>query len=134
MNSEPKLYEISYLLRPESEEVLHENIEKIKKYLADKNGRIVNEPRNEKKQIAYPLKKEAAAVFGSFKFFLKPEEISELEAMLKRDKNFLRYMITAGKKKDLEVETRVKKVRRIPEKKAADIAEIDKKLEEILGS
>ena len=132
MQQEPKLYEISYVLKIDSDEGLTGTLEQIRKYIEEKSGRSLEESRLSKRRLAYPVGKNYEGVFGSMKFFLKPEDLSELESRLKRDQKFIRYMITIAKAYGFETKGHPK-IKRAPEIKAADVQEIDKKLEEILG-
>ena len=133
MNSEPKLYEISYVLKIDTEEALGNTLEQIRKYIEERSGRSLEERHMSKRRLAYPVGKNHEGFFGSIKFFLKPEDLGELESKLKSDKHFIRYIITIDNKYGAEPRGHVKKIRRVSEQKAADIQEIDKKLEEILG-
>lgn len=133
MNSEPKLYEIYLVLKNESEESLANTIEEIKKYVETKNGRSLGESRLTKRRLAYPIGKEREGFFSNLKFFLKPGDLAELEEKLKKDSRIIRYLITRPSPR-AETRAPLKRIKRAPEKKAADLTEIDKKLEEILGA
>lgn len=132
MNSDTKLYEVSYVLKAENEEDAARNLDDLKKYIGEKNGMNLEESRPTKRRLAYPLGKVTEAFSGIIKFFLKPEDVKNIEEFLGREKNFLRYILTATTRHS-EKPAKPKKMRRITEKSASDIKEIDKRLEEILG-
>ena len=134
MTSEPKLYEISCLVRKESEAAAQELMEKLKNYIEEKNGRSMEEPRLTKKMLSYPIRRDTEAYSGGFRFFLRPEEVKTLEEIVKQDKNVLRYALFKSAIAAVPSRPLVRKTKRLAEKKTADIAEIDKKLEEILGT
>ncbi len=131
---EPKLYELAYLLRNEPEEALKPVTEKIREYIEKKNGRSFEEASLGRRRFSYPIHKENEGFFGHLKFFIKAEDLAGLEEILKREKNILRYLLTKIKRLETEVRPHLRKIRKPVEKKAVDLAEIDKKLEEILGS
>lgn len=133
MTSEPKPYEIAFLLKNESEEKIVSVLDEIKKYIENKNGRISEESRPQKRRLAYPIKKEHEAYFGYIKFFSKPEELKEVEEKIRHNRQILRHTLTLQSRYDARPRPIRRKIKRVPEKKAADLAEIDKKLEEILG-
>ena len=133
MTQESKLYELSFVLKLADEEAQSAFVGEIKKYIEDRNGRPLDQSRMIKRRLAYPIGKEREGIFGSIKFFLKPEDIKGLEGQLKNEEGLIRYVLTAVKREMRDSGTGIKKPRRIPEKKAADIKEIDKKLEEIRG-
>ena len=131
---EPKLYELAYLLRNEPEEALKPILEKIREYIEKKNGRSLEGVSLSRRRFSYPIRKENEGFFGHLKFFIKAEDLAELEEILKREKSILRYLLTKIKRLEAEVRPQVRIIRKPVEKKAVDLAEIDKKLEEILGS
>ncbi|MBI2023863.1 30S ribosomal protein S6 [Candidatus Giovannonibacteria bacterium] len=133
MNSEPKLYEISLILKSDADESTGKVLENIKKTLETKNGRSADESRLTKKRLAYPINKWTEGSFISMKFFLKPEDLLDFSSVLNADKEIIRYMI-ASPTPQKDHRGTGKKIKRVSaEKKNADMKEIDKKLEEILG-
>ena len=130
---EPKLYEVYYVLKGGTEEELTNTIEQVRKYIEEKSGRSLEESRLIKRRLSYPIGKDSEGVFGSMKFFLKTDDLAELSEKLNREERLIRHMVTAVPAPGSESVRKAKKVKRVPEKKAADMQEIDKKLEEILG-
>lgn len=134
MTSEPKLYELAYVLKNEPEETLRGLVGKIREYIEEKSGRTLEEGRMAKRRLSYPIRKEAEGYFGHLKFFLKAGDLAELEEKLRQEKNILRYLLAKAGQPEQALRPTVRKIRKIPEKKALDTAEIDRKLEEILGA
>ena len=115
--------------------------------LIEENGSVL------KKRLAYPIKKMREAYLANFKFMLEPEKLEVLKQKL-GVKDVLRYSLVQTKrvpqrimrprifkavpleKISVEKKIEVKPMEpRLTEEghEAANIAEIDKKLEEILG-
>lgn len=69
----------------------------------------------------------------SIVFQMAPEKIAELEKKLKEEKRILRYLLVIKKKPSLEREFPIFPKQTTEAKPKVEIAEIDKKLEEILG-
>ena len=57
----------------------------------------------------------------------------ELKDRLNRESTFVRHMVSVAEPYGSEPRAHTKKIKRVPETKATDEKEIDKKLEEILG-
>src|SRR3989338_6787452 len=121
MSQDTKLYEFSYLLTPETEENASLQ-ESFRKKIEDKKGIILEESPRRKLNLAYSIKTKREAVFGHIKFMARSEILKELADELKKEKPAggrpTATPSAAGEKK----------------KDPADIATIDKRLEEILGS
>ncbi|MDP3762459.1 MAG: 30S ribosomal protein S6 [bacterium] len=138
MSQDTKLYEFSYLLTPETEENASLQ-ESFRKKIEDKKGIILEESPRRKLNLAYLIKAKREAVFGYIKFMARSESLKELADELKKEKNLMRYfLVVAGPR----TEKRPARQRlaagpsaaRAEKKEPADIATIDKRLEEILGS
>lgn len=142
-----KLYELAYLISANlSEEEAKAVQEKIFSLIKDLEG-IFEESfvlgGLNKKRLAYPIKKENEAYFGAVVFRLNPDNISKLEKGLTSEKQIFRYLLLI-KKISIPTKQRVFRPERrrpvsretaqpIPKKeKKVEIAEIEKKLEEIL--
>lgn len=142
-----KLYELAYLISANlSEEEAKTVQEKIFSLIKDLEG-IFEESfvlgGLTKKRLAHPIKKENEAYFGAVVFRLNPDNISKLEKGLISEKQILRYLLLI-KKISIPTKQRVfRPERRRPvlretvqptqkKEKKVEIAEIEKKLEEIL--
>jgi ribosomal protein S6 len=123
-----RYYQLAYLISPELKK---EDVERVQKDLIsffEKEGVLdkVEEPL--KRTLFYPIKKKTEAFLGAIYFYLEPEKIKVLEKKLRKEEKILRYLIVSEKApKKIKVEKKVKK----PEK--VELAEIEKKIEEILG-
>lgn len=137
MNSETKLYELSYLLVVESEEEIHSVNELARAYIENGKGMVLEAAKPSRRHLAYPIQKVSEAYFGYIKFYLPPAQVRALEERVAHEKGVLRFMIALSKRLEAMATRRPKRelVRPLKqeEKPAADIASIDKKLEEILG-
>ncbi len=145
MEKEPKLYEIAYLLTPavSDEEALNFQ-QTLKNEIQKMDGIIGNEGSIFRRKLSYPIKKMREAYLGSFKFKLKPEKIIDLKTKATRTE-ILRFLIIETKHVEIRPQpirfttrpdTDTPKVLTEENKKiepTANIEEIDKKLEEILG-
>jgi ribosomal protein S6 len=133
MQTEPKLYEMSYWVRADLGEeaaVLGHT----KKYIEDKKGMIAEETAPKKMPLSYPIKKQSEALFGSIKFFIKPDELAGLKEFVAGENDFLRHIVVESKRAESFSPAPIKRIRRMEEKKeTANVETIDKKLEEILG-
>ncbi|MBI2640125.1 MAG: 30S ribosomal protein S6 [Candidatus Sungbacteria bacterium] len=145
METEPKKYEIAYLISPNvpEEDALGE-AGKISGLLQDAKSVIghVEEPR--RRRLAYPIKKSRECYFGWTRFSCHPENIPDFEKKLKLEPQIIRYLLVEAE--EIPVDTRLPRMTRTPfvqqkaqknqtgeEKEKMDIVELDKKLEEILG-
>ncbi len=150
MDKDHQLYEVAYLVSPAYSVEEAQNFQQTLKNLVQSLGGFIDqEGEIFKRRLAYPIKKMREAHLGSFRFLLAGEKISEVQDKLKNSKEVLRHILVHTKRQPPRtIRTQVLKPSFAaptakPEKTlkiepailepAADIAEIDKKLEEILG-
>lgn len=141
MDKDLKLYEIAYLISPAySEEEARSFHQSIKDKVQALGGLVEHDWDVAKKRLAYPVKKMWEAHLGSMMLKLAAEKLSELKTSL-GSKEVLRFMVSHGKRQPPK-STYKPRSKPLPEKistaatdaqPASNIAEIDKKLEEILG-
>lgn len=131
---ESKAYEILCLIEPGPEEEARELLGRVRKYIEDKNGMVGDEPRLTKKHLSYPILKKSEAYVAPLTFFLRPELLTDLEEFLAQQKQILRYFLVRHEAREQRRRIPRQRITRPPEKKAFELAEIDKKLEEILGT
>lgn len=151
MNSEPKNYEIAYLLSPSlTEEGVLSTAGKLSAAIQEINGTIrkVEEPR--KRLLSYAIKKEKQAFFGWTNFSASPSAIEKLIKKLKEESHLLRYLLIeedpnaqAPVRRYTPRPSAVKSKQPIPSQytppdvvvneEKLDLEALDKKLEEILG-
>ena len=147
MEKETKKYEIGYLLSPLiPEEKLDEEIFILRKAIEDRQCLITGEERARTRKLAYSVKKPAlgsfdTAYFGWIKFIAEPETLREIDITLGKEPNIIRFLITESAREDLSKKAakravRKKRISGAEPKIKTEVKpeEIDKKLEELLGS
>lgn len=149
MDSDPKNYELAYLLSPalpEGEVLGYAG--KLTGVIEDEKGAIRHIETPRRRRLEYPIKKEWTAYFGWTTFAIAPAAIAQIEKKVKESPQLLRHLIV-----EEEIETRRPFLRPItprptagmgaapraipreeekPEEKL-DLEALDKRLEEILG-
>lgn len=144
--SKKQLYEIGYLIAPSMlEEEARDFHQKIKNEAQGLGGLIEDEGRVEKIRLSYPIKKQTEAYLGNFKFTMESAKIDEFNLKIKTEKNILRFLcVKTVRPQQRKINTRpfsapqtflapqTPKEIKLGEP-TANIEEIDKKLEEILG-
>ena len=158
MENEKDLYEIGYLLKSSiSEEDVLAFSEKLREEINKKNGLILSEGKTERLTLAYPIEKDAFAIFNWIKFSINPEAIKEMESFMKSNSDVVRFLTIKIKKEDTikpivktrrahprpsltTIPAKENKNKSIDEPVAETIKdshlqekEIDKKIEELLG-
>ena len=141
MDKSQTLYEVAYLISPAySEEEARSFHQSIKDGAQNAGGLIEHDGDVTKKRLAYPVKKMTEAYLASFLMLLDSDKLATLKSAL-ASKEVLRYMLSHGKRQParLPYKPRLKPSQDVILKTSEDlqpasnIAEIDKKLEEILG-
>lgn len=154
MDATIKNYEISYLFSADiPEDAVFGEAGKITGFIQDAHGMVgrIEEPR--KRRLAYPIQKQGYAYFGCTVFATAPDKLAAITERLKHEKSILRYFVTEEiKRPAMEFRPRGERFRRPPssvaggeplrgfipqapkEEDATKFAELDKKLDEILGS
>ncbi|KKU52555.1 MAG: hypothetical protein A3A28_01200 [Candidatus Sungbacteria bacterium RIFCSPLOWO2_01_FULL_47_32] len=149
METEPKNYEIAYLITPEvGEDGVFGVAGKVTSLIQDANGAVSKIEEPKKRRLAYHLGKHRFAYFGWTTFSMYPEQVEVLKKKLNfEEKSLLRFLVVFVPKRVHEYVRRTPFQKRpdkpqgttpaIPreteEKERMNIAELDKKLEEILG-
>ena len=143
MDSNPKTYELAYLLSPSiREEEILTHAAKITGVIEQAGGLVKHAETPRKRRLAYPVKKQTNAYFGWTIFSALPEAIKAIEKQIKAESP-LRSMLVEEEPmpepRRMPVPGRrpagVGRVMRTPEKpeEKLDLEALDKKLEEILG-
>lgn len=127
------LYDFSYFLKPEAENAA----EQIKSAIKKINGAIIEENAPFRKNLSYPILKYREGLFGSIKFSADEKNINSLNEILKKEGDILRFMLKKEVYKEIKRFHRRKTPPSIKKEKPVSatkeqIADIDKKLEEIL--
>jgi ribosomal protein S6 len=148
MDTEPKNYELAYLL---SSSLLEDNVlpeaHRLSACIEEAKGIIKHAENPKRRKLAYPINKETEAYWGWTTFSSMPQQLTPLRKRLKEAGSLLRYLLT----EEEEIESRPLMTRRFvprprpietpsrppsgaekPEEKL-DLEALDKKLEEILG-
>lgn len=144
MEKQAILYEIGYLLKPGlKDEEISDFSEKIKNLILEKNGLVESEGKSKKQTLAYPIKKEISAIFNWIKFTITPSAQKEIVDLLKTNPAIIRLLAIKTKKeeavKPFTLKPRIKKTEEtvpdqlVPTEPKLEEAEIDKKIEELLG-
>lgn len=130
--SDPRFYEVFYLLRPGlSEEELRAAENEVRTGLNDLNGIVVEEHAATAKGLAFPLGKFTEGNRGWVKFMLKPGELAAFRTRLAKIKEIIRLRVLSTTKENQTL--RRAPTRHSEEKVDIKTEELDKKLEEILG-
>jgi small subunit ribosomal protein S6 len=134
-----KYYELSYLISATiPEEELKSMKERIISAIQGQNGLLIEDNNFGKKRTAYLKGKERPGLLFSLSFEMNPEQLSDFEKKLKLENQILRYSVSIQKQSRIFQErarimpTADKKTERKVQPKV-EMAEIEKKLEEILG-
>jgi len=134
-----KLYELTYLISPESSEDDLKTLQEEINSLIQNEGGILDEVAAPiKKDLAYPIKKQTSAYLTTLGFRLISEKLENIEKKIKAEDKILRYSVLI-KPRVKEIPMRRKKLPKKVEifpkkitKPKAELKEIEKKLEEIL--
>lgn len=127
-----KYYELSYIISATiAEEELKALKEKIISSLQGQNGLLIEDNNFGKKRTAYMKGKEKPGLLFTLSFEMSPEQLSDFEKKLKLEKQILRYTISAKKQLGGSTIFSPKIEKKVQPK--VEMADIEKKLEEILG-
>ncbi|QQG45868.1 MAG: 30S ribosomal protein S6 [Candidatus Niyogibacteria bacterium] len=132
--SDPKLYEISYLAKAADEQAALDGAASITGIIEKERGIIATQNRPTKKDLSYPIEGAREGWWGWIKFMSRPESIGAIREKANNDPKIERFAIFKINKAEIAEKSRTKRrIIRPPEEKT-NIEEIDKKLEEILGN
>ena len=139
-----KQYELAYLINPIlSEDEARSLQEQIASNIKDGGGVLDGVISPVRKRLAYPIKKQVQAFFGSMTFHFNPESLPALDKKIKEDNQIIRHLIVFKPPvKAIKIRRRIRKegeefvsaapTARPERKKKVELKEIEKKLEEIL--
>lgn len=149
-----KLYEVAYLISPAYSEEEAQSFQQSLKNHVQSLGGLIDPPTGGegeiiKRRLFYPIQKMTEAYLSSFRLLLAPEKTADLKAKL-NSKEVLRSLLIQTKRQPPRTyRQRITKItteesltpitpkHAVPKqadvRPAANIEEIDKKLEEILG-
>src|SRR5579862_5590490 len=86
-DKDPKQYELAILVKSEDQ------LPEVAAFLGQHQATITGEPKIKKIALAYPVKKEREAFFGSYLFTALPGDAKKLEQDLAKRQDILRAMI-----------------------------------------
>lgn len=144
MDSDPKTYELAYLLPPSvPEEQVLMAAGRLTSLVESEEGLVVRVEAPKKRRLAYPIKKQINTYFGWTSFRMPADHLAQAKKKLK-DENLLRFAIFIQEEEPapLRLQTISRRPRsaqeRIPREpermdEKLDLEALDKKLEEILG-
>ncbi len=121
MSKETNLYEIGYLLKSDlKEEDILAFSDKLRDVITKNGGLVLTEGKIQKKELAYPIKKEETALFNWVKFSISTDKsiIKEIKEYLDKQSEILRFLI---------IKTEEEQQKQITFKKRP----LDKKIEEL---
>lgn len=150
METEAKNYEIAYILSSDiNEEEIFGVIGKITGLIQDEKGMVQKIEEPQKIKLAYPIQKQKTAYLGCTVFSMLPENVEGLKKKLRQEnKTIIRFLMVLAQKKLAAAAMRKQiivskpKIGKPPATPAipvseaeekVDMAELDKKLEELLG-
>ena len=85
------VYELAILYRSALEEALDKAADKVKALVTDRGGKIVTEDIWGKRQLAYPIKKEAHALYVFYDVEIDGRQLTSIESALNINEDVLRY-------------------------------------------
>lgn len=130
-----KYYDFTYLLSPDlGEKEAKDFSQEIINSLQKEEGVLQKTKDPLKIKLAYPIKKKERVWLSSLSFSLRPEKIQNLKEKFASDINILRFLLFSQKPSKIKPLKKAIKTRRKPSEKKVELKEIEKKLEEILGS
>ncbi len=134
------LYDFSCFLKPEFIDNFDKETDKIKSIIKKANGVVIEESVPAKKILNYPILKYGEGLFFFVKFLVEAKNMPIIKTSLDKEDSVLRFLITRDSYKEtapkiLKRRTAVsQKKEKVESATEEQIEEIDKKLEEILGS
>lgn len=149
-------YELTYIISPEiSLEEAQNKAKELESAVISREGSVIKTDSPVAKPLSYPIGQRASGFFGVIEFQSEAEKVLEIKDAISKDKTFLRVMLLNKKpvkvKKQRRLKTKEETSAVAPEIKAevkpaeepkeekpsepakADLEDIDKKLDEILG-
>lgn len=87
-------YELVIVISPEVDgEELPKVVEKVNRFISDRNGIVEETEQWGRRKLAYPIKKFMEGDYILTRFKLEPELVKELEANLRAVEEVLRHLV-----------------------------------------
>ena len=150
MAKESQLYEIGVLIKPElSVEEAAAELGNVRLEIERRNGILESTTDPKPRKLAYPIKKISQAYFAALQFSVTPAAVTAIEKTVSDNQNILRCLVLSWTRTPrepvLQKPARIKppemptlytpmKPDEGGEKEKVDEKELDKKLDEILGT
>lgn len=134
-------YDLTYFLKPVTESDKNSATEDIKEEIKKRNGVLIDESIPVKKNLSYLVLKYKDGFLGSIKFTAEPDNIELINKTFRKNENILRFSIKKIIKKEETISHKkkaynhfMKKSKPVAQKQDENqLAEIDKKIDELLG-
>ena len=131
-------YELAYLLSPLiSEDGLNDAVQKLRSSLERAGAVIVSESAPRRRELAYEIGTHGAAYFGWICFVGEPGAVALVGERVKEHVDVVRHFLATapqeGAKQGTPRSFTPRETRRRDTAKEADTAEIDKKIDELIG-
>src|SRR5690242_15096168 len=111
------LYELAVLYHPDLEIDLDKAENRVKKIIADNDGKITNTDNWGKRKLAYPINKQDFAVYVFYTVEMPGENVTKVEQTFNITDEIIRFLIT---RPDLKAAEKAEKLRDEKAKKAAE--------------
>lgn len=96
-------YESIIIIKPnENKEEINKTLDKFKKQIESFSNKNVNMEDLGEKRLAYEIQGNQKGYYALFKFYAKPESISELERNYRIDDNILKFITVRQEVEELE--------------------------------
>ncbi|MDR2402322.1 MAG: 30S ribosomal protein S6 [Cytophagales bacterium] len=98
-----KNYETVFIMTPVlTEKQFNDSLSKVKNFITECGGNIVNAQNLGLKKLAYKIKKKSTGLYQFIEFIAEPNFINKLKIMFQRDENVLRFLICSLDKHGIE--------------------------------
>lgn len=139
-----KVYELTYIISTQlSVEQAGEAAKEVESAIQTRGGVILKSEKIAPRTLSYPIKKQSSGYIGLIEFQIEENSVKEVKAVLDKDIRILRHLMLIKKPMKAMKERRMRKPlfkegpMPIHKEKVAESAvsqaDLDKKLEEILG-
>ncbi len=123
-----KNYETVFIMTPVlTEKQFNDSLSKVKNFITESGGSIVDAQNLGLKKLAYKIKKKSTGMYQFIEFMANPEFIDKLRIMFQRDENVLRFLICALDKHGVEYNKNLRSQKKNPvegaEKKEKNVEE-----------
>jgi ribosomal protein S6 len=128
-----KDYELTYLIKTDvAGEEIKSLLEKISDLIKSQEGIIKRATEASKKKLGYQIKRKTEAYLVSIDFSLNPDNLKNLENIIKEQKEILRHIIVVKEKERIITPRSIESTTTKKIEKKTDLEDIDEKIEEIL--